>query len=72
VFFRFSSNVRKWEPNLASSRESAIHFRMTETCKDLGSGTCETLESGTCDALESGTCEILKVGTCEVQGYAKL
>jgi hypothetical protein len=64
VFFRFSNNVRKWQPNLASSRESAVHFRMIETCEDL--------ESGTREALEAGTCEILKAGTCEVREYAEL
>jgi hypothetical protein len=51
--FMFSSNVPKWWPNLAPSRESAIYFRIIETCEDLEIGTCEALETGTCEVLES-------------------
>jgi hypothetical protein len=73
VFFGFSSNVRKREPNLVFRREAAFHFRVIETCEALGSRICEALKSGicedlkfrTCEALGSGICGALKSGTCE-------
>jgi hypothetical protein len=43
---------------MASSRESAIHFRMIETREALERGICEALESRTCEAPESGIGEI--------------
>jgi hypothetical protein len=57
---KFSSNVRKWQPNMASSRESVVHFRMIETYEVLESWTCEVLESWICEDLESWTCEAPK------------
>jgi hypothetical protein len=66
-FMRFSSNVRKWQPNLASSRKSTIHFRVIKTREALEPGTCEALESWTCEALESWTCEAPESGICEIR-----
>jgi hypothetical protein len=62
---KFSSNVRKWQPNLASSRESVVHFRVVETCEDLESRTREALKSRICENPESWTREALKSRICE-------
>jgi hypothetical protein len=61
-----SSNERKWQLNLASSRKSDVHFRVVETCEALKSRICEDLESWTREVLKSWICEDLESWTREV------
>jgi hypothetical protein len=64
---KFLSNVQKWQPNMASSRESAVHFRMIVNLQSFESWVREDLESWTCEAPESGICEIREFNEAQIR-----